>query len=236
MAHEPKWECLSLTLKRLMASGAAEKDAKRDLCNAIADKKIRLRLRFAWRPTTQDFLTGRDKPDTEIRYVKKVQIPAILKPGDFDWQRSQVRKPALWRKRKIRGPSGSFLGNWRVIEIARYRADDPLPHSQRGGRCLTYQHRVELHSADVTKILIGPAEQDTPDEQERALAQLLPDLGPKTRAIAEIIIELGLKHIMQLPSKKARNKEIIEGLQKKGHKIPAYPERSIQRLLALLRQ
>ena len=57
---------------------------------------------------------------------------------------------------------------------------------------------MELHSADVTKILIGPAEQDTHDEQERALAQLLPDLGPKTRAIAEIIIELGPKYIQAI--------------------------------------
>jgi hypothetical protein len=128
MACESKWECLSLALKRVMASGAAEKDAKRDLCNATADRKIRLRLCFTWRPTTQDFLTGRDKPTTEIRYVKKVQIPAILKPGDFDWRRSQVWKPELWQR--IRGPSGSFFGNWQVIEIARYKAGDPLPHSQ----------------------------------------------------------------------------------------------------------
>ena len=114
MARESKWECLSLALKRVMASGAAEKDAKSDLCNATADGKIRLRLCFTWRPTTQDFLTGRDKPTREIRYVKKVQFRAILKPGDFDWRRSRVRKSGLWQS--IQGPSsGSFFGNWRVM-------------------------------------------------------------------------------------------------------------------------
>jgi hypothetical protein len=187
MAYESKWECLSLVLKRVMASGAAEKEAKRDLCNATADRKIRLRLRFTWRPTTQDFLTGRDKPDTEIRYVKKVQIPAILKPGDFDWRRSQVRKPELWRKRKIRGPSGSFLGNWRVIEIARYKAGDPLPHTQRGDRSLAYQHRVELYSADVTNVLCGGGM--IHDEQAGAITKLQSG-GAKSRGIKEAIKQL----------------------------------------------
>jgi hypothetical protein len=155
----PKWVRLSEALHRIMGTSVSEKQAKRDVCNALADRKIRLRFCFMWRPTAQDFLTGRDKPTTEIRYVKKGQIPAILKPGDFNWPRSQVRKPELWLK--IRGPSGSFFGNWRVIEIARYAPGDPFPHSQRGGRSLTYQRRVELHSADVLKVLC--TEEKAPD-------------------------------------------------------------------------
>jgi hypothetical protein len=143
------YESLPLALKRVMARGAAEKDAKRHLCNAIADRKIRLRLCFMWRPTRQDFLSGRDKPTREICYVKKGQIPGILKPSDFDWPRSRIRKPGLFQK--IRGPSGSFFGNWRLVESAHYAPGNRIPHSQRGRRSLAYQHRIELLSADVTE-------------------------------------------------------------------------------------
>ena len=214
-----------------MASGAAEKDAKSDLCNATADGKIRLRLCFTWRPTTQDFLTGRDKPTREIRYVKKVQIPAILKPGDFDWRRSRVRKSGLWQS--IQGPSsGSFFGNWRVIEIARYKAGDPLPHSQRGGRSLAYQHRVELHSADVTNVLGGG--RMIHDEQVGAITNLR---GAKSRGIEEAMKQLwppdGI-HPKGL-SAKDRNNKVRNQLIRNGSSVPKSLERAIQRVLKVLK-
>ena len=84
--------------------------------------------------------------------------------------------------------------------------------------------------------MVAPQHIGTASSFAAPMSQLLPKLGPKTRAIAEIIIEFGPKRILQLPSAKVRNKEIIDQLLKKGHKIPEYPERSIQRLLALLRQ
>ena len=228
MVCESKWERLSLALKRVMARGAAEKDAKRDLCNATADRKIRLRLCFTWRPTTQDFLTGRDKPTREIRYVKKVQIPDVVKPGDFDWWRSQVRKPELWQS--IRGPSGSFFGNWRVIEIAHYKAGDPLPHSQRGGRSLAYQHRVELHSADVTNVLCGG--RMIHDEQVGAITNLKSG-GAKSRGIEEAMNQLWPDGILPKGlSAKDRNKMIITQMIANGSSVSKSPERAIQRVKA----
>jgi hypothetical protein len=98
----PKWVRLSEALQCVMRTGVSEKQAKRDLCNALADRKIRLRFCYMWRPTAQDFLTGRDKPTMEVRRVANSQIPAILKPSDFNWRRSQVRQLDLWLK--IRGP------------------------------------------------------------------------------------------------------------------------------------
>ena len=77
MPHDAGWEWLSRALERVMTTGAAEVTAKRAICNEIADRKIQLRACFMRRRTFEDFLTRRDKPTREIRYVEKVQIPGI---------------------------------------------------------------------------------------------------------------------------------------------------------------
>jgi hypothetical protein len=225
MAYKSKWESLSLALKRVMDSGVAEKDAKRDLCNAIADRKIRLRLRFTWRPIIQEFLTGRDRPTTEVCYVRKVQIPSILKPGDFDWPRSRVRKPELWQN--TRGPSGSFFGNWRPAEIVRYNSGDPLPHSRRGGRALAYQHRVELNSRDVTDVLCGA-------ESYTERVNVVPSLrsgGAKTRGVIQAMDRLWPGGIPKGLSAKDRNKAIRTQLEIDESSIPQDLPRIVQRAL-----
>jgi hypothetical protein len=227
----PKWERLSESLRRVMATGVPEGRAKRAICNAIVDRKVRLRLHFTWRSTSETFLTGRDQPTSKVHCLRNEEISSELGPGDFDWQRSRIRKPGLWQN--VRGP-GSFFANWRVIETAHYGQANSLPDSQRGGRTLAYRHRLELRSADVTKNLIEPAEHDRYEKLERALAQLLPNLGPKQQAVAEIMLELGLKRILQSPTAKDRNKLIIDGLKEKGHGIREHPQRTIQRVLALL--
>jgi hypothetical protein len=146
----PKWEQLSEALQRVTGRGVTEKKAKRDICNSITDRKIRLRLLFRWRPTSQDFLTLRDQPAMEVHEIEDNEIPTILNLGDFDWSRSRIKKPGLWQN--VRGPSGSLFANWRVIETAHYGPVDPFPLVQRGGRSLAYQHRLELRKADVTKV------------------------------------------------------------------------------------
>jgi hypothetical protein len=230
----PKWERLSEALQRVTGTGVTEKKAKRDICEAIADRKIRLRLYFTWRPTSETFPTRRGQPTSKVHCLTNEEIPSVLRPGDFDWRRSRIWKSGVWQN--VRGPFGSLFANWRVIETAYYRQADSIPDRPGGGHSLAYQHRVELRSADVTKALkIRLAEQHARDVLER-LAQLLPELGPKTRAIAEIIIELGPKQVLRLPTAKDRNKVIVDQLAKKGHKIPENPERSIQRVLARLRQ
>jgi hypothetical protein len=227
----PNWVRLPEAV--LLGTSVSEKQAKRDLCNALADRKIRLRICFMWRPAAQDFLTGRDKPTT-VRYVKKSQIPAILKPGDFNWSRSQIRKTELW----------SFFGIWQVLESVHYAAGDPSPHYlQRGRRSLAYEHRVELHRADVLKVLCtgdkipdevatGRRGIDHPGEAGRgegraALADEDESIGAKTLGIIEAIKNLWPDGIIP---KGLSAKERDDAIKKEG---PIQQRSATGRFLAL---
>ena len=47
MAYTPDWLSLADTLQRLVSTGIAEEDAKNNLCRAMADRKIDVRVRIA---------------------------------------------------------------------------------------------------------------------------------------------------------------------------------------------
>jgi hypothetical protein len=137
-----------------MATGVAEVEAKRDICHAINDKKIKVRIYFVISPTNVERRSRRALSPREVRYLNGDQIPEGLEPGDFDWSQSRVRKP--WEE--VRSPSGSVLGHWQLIERSHYKRDDALPKSltspKRRPR-IAYLHRVDLFRDDVTNILIA---------------------------------------------------------------------------------
>ena len=95
MAYVPDWEGLADALKRVMSAGVAEEEAKTDICNAIADRHIRVRFH-----TSKVWAEG--KPGGSIGTAQtvcdgsEVDIPASLRRFDFDWQKS--RPVASWRK------------------------------------------------------------------------------------------------------------------------------------------
>lgn len=212
----PMWERVSVALQRVTETGVPERKAKRGLCNAIANRKIRLRLCFMWRATSETFLTRRDRPTREVHYLKKEEIPSILRPSDFDWRRSRLKRSGLWQS--IRGPSGSFFGNWRIIETAHYSHDAAIPHSQRGGRSLAYS--LELRSADVTKVF-----------NIAAVAQPKSSTGAKTMGLEEAVFALWPP--TGIPPKglsaKDRNNRIFNWLGAHGYSKPSV--RHIQRFL-----
>ena len=123
------WEQLSEALQRVMATGVTERKAKRDICQAIANRKIGLRLYFMMRPTRMDYLTCRDIPTRLVHRVKGDDIPPILRPGDFDWPRSASGRQELWQN--IRGPSGSSSEIGRSTRPRTTGKPMPLPDSQR---------------------------------------------------------------------------------------------------------
>jgi hypothetical protein len=44
MPYVPDWEPLAAALKRVMATGATDDDAKLDICRAVADRKVSVRV------------------------------------------------------------------------------------------------------------------------------------------------------------------------------------------------
>ena len=84
MAYTPDWEPLEDALKRVMAIGATEDQAKKDLCLAVADKKIRVRAKIA---ASDPELGG------GVFSGDWVRVPAHLRPVDFDWVGSRPFLP-----------------------------------------------------------------------------------------------------------------------------------------------
>lgn len=80
MAYTPDWEPLADALKRVMATGVSENEAKIGLCHAMADRKINVRVRIA----ASDYgMRGQVFSDGNVR------VPPHLMPGDLDWEQSR---------------------------------------------------------------------------------------------------------------------------------------------------
>jgi hypothetical protein len=67
-----------------MEIGASEEEAKTDVCRAVADRNINLRVRIA---SSGGSMRGR------VFSGGNVGVPAHLGPGDLDWVRSRPLKP-----------------------------------------------------------------------------------------------------------------------------------------------
>ena len=83
MTYEPDWESLQQSLTRLVSIGLDEQQVKIDLCNAVADEKIKLRI----------FLSDEDEELPGICLCgKEIGVPKRLRPADFDWNDSLPTK------------------------------------------------------------------------------------------------------------------------------------------------
>ena len=93
MAYVPDWERLSDALKRVMATGIAKDQAKRDICGAISDRKIKIRCLVE---KEEGFESFGERVVRTVRNGAEIEIPPHLKPSDFDWTKSHPRKP--WQR------------------------------------------------------------------------------------------------------------------------------------------
>ena len=93
MPYVPDWEPLAAALKRVMASGATDDDAKLDICRAVADRKVGVRVTVA---RSNDQAMG-----GMVLSGGNVDVPARLDPDDFDWVRSRPLKRWLVGPRLI---------------------------------------------------------------------------------------------------------------------------------------
>ena len=80
MAYVRKWVLLPDAVKLVMASGASRSEAKRDICAALVDGRIRFQPTIA-----DDFVFPRYLIDSLL-------VPPGLSPRDIDWARSRPKK------------------------------------------------------------------------------------------------------------------------------------------------
>ena len=74
MPYVPDWQPLAAALERVMATGATEDNAKLDICRAVADRKIDVRVRIA---ASEYNLGGRSFSDGNVG------VPLRLNPQGF---------------------------------------------------------------------------------------------------------------------------------------------------------
>jgi hypothetical protein len=99
MSYTSDWENLADALRRLVASGMSESEAKRDLCHAIADRKINIRGQLGPKNPMAIVAGGvrrtleRIPPQGAMLSADNIGVPSHLVPIDFDWERSRPSQP-----------------------------------------------------------------------------------------------------------------------------------------------
>jgi hypothetical protein len=180
MAYLPDWERLSDALSRVVAAGLSRPEAQRDICRAIADRKIRIRLQAAKAEIPEARWSGR-------AVGSHVVIPKDLGPRDLDWRKSLPKRP--WQH----GDHPFVQVHLTLIELftadvtlvlcAGSRAPDRSTKGKsrtrtqrsRGKRPLGHQ---EAHNASTS-----PRRNRTPSGQ---LRQMVRELRPQAQAPASV--------------------------------------------------
>jgi hypothetical protein len=165
MRYTPDFEPLADALKRVMASGLSEDQAKLDICGAVADGKVDVRVRVSI-AATDNAMRGR----VFYRSNRNVAVPPHLDSTDLDWVQSRPLKP------------------WQIGPAGPQRYSDPFWQWESQPLDL-----IELSTADIMSILnmtaAGPtnfirrSSKSGPGAKARgiedAINQLWPDEIPK---------------------------------------------------------
>jgi len=101
VAYVPEWEPLAKALTRVKVFGGNEHQAKADICNAVSDRKIAIRV----------VIDDRHRLDGGKTYSGgNVGVPPRLNPADFDWARSRPINP--WSIGPMPGQHYGWLSGW----------------------------------------------------------------------------------------------------------------------------
>jgi hypothetical protein len=112
MAYVSEWEWLSDAATRVMtAAGISNGEAQSDICQAIADGKVKIRGKLE-RHTTRPIRSD------AVLEGKEFEIPTDLKSEDLDWMRSRPVKPWF-----VQRGSSAHWGHWDLEWIKLSRAD-----------------------------------------------------------------------------------------------------------------
>jgi hypothetical protein len=202
MAYVPEWERLSEALARVVvASGLSRREAKHDICRAVADQKIRVRPRVEFiKRTIVDHQFEHQFARAYHRYVRQLldrsillEMPSQLSPQELDWNESRLKSEWLFQP----GMKG-FPGPPRYAAVG-----------------------IELRSADVTRVLC----------KEGPTVRATSSAGAKRRGIENAIDRLWPNGSPEGLSAKDRNRAILDQMGRDGSSKPANPERAVQRAL-----
>ena len=165
------WEHLANVLARLVATGIDEAQAKRNICCAIADRRVSIRFRVAGEE-------GIDSVGT-VRSGAEIEIPADLKPRDLDWHGSHLLKhwrnapqgknayiEIVWSDQSIECFQGANVNVPTHLQPSDFywensRPRKPWPIKMRGARLSEWRLfsrpalLIELLVSDINKVLCG---------------------------------------------------------------------------------
>jgi hypothetical protein len=128
VTYTPDWESIRKAADRIAAAGNPKQQAKIDLCLAITDHKIAVRLSLVSPPSL-----GSRK---QLLESPMLEVPRKLVPSDIDWRRSRpANSTDLWIDLSRR--SGEFI----TLHLARI---------QPFMGCIA--ESIEVKVADVTRV------------------------------------------------------------------------------------
>jgi hypothetical protein len=93
---------LADALQRVMAAGASEDESKTDLCRAMADRKIDVRVTIA---------ASDNERQGQVFSGGNVGVPPHLGPGDLEW--AQSRPLGQWLIGPRPGEHYTWIGGWK---------------------------------------------------------------------------------------------------------------------------
>jgi hypothetical protein len=190
VAYTPDWEPLADALERVIATGLGKEEVKVDLCGAVADGKIRIRVKVAAR-------AGRG----EVFANGNVGVPPRLKPADLDWVASRPFEP--WPIGPKLGEHYSWISGWenKRIDLIEVSTADLIEVLCRGS------------SVDARPTLQRPAG-DVPSSDAAAAR------GTKKKAILEAADQLWSGEIPKGLMSKQRDKMLQEQIRHNGGSAP----------------
>jgi hypothetical protein len=211
VTYKPTWEPIGDALDRIAAAGNPKTQAKSDLCLAISDRKITVRLHVISPPSL-----GSRK---QLLESPMLDVPRKLVPSDIDWRRSRPANPAdLWIDVSRRP------GEFNMIHLERFR---PFMGS--------IAELIEVRVADVVGIFCNPC--DVAKQPDPILAEQHPNRTFNRCAKRDRIMEFARKKwpdgIPEDVTAKECYRVIEEGLRDNGHPVPS--KRTLQRALSLVR-
>jgi hypothetical protein len=181
MAYPPEWERLPAALERAMTTaGLSIEEAKTDICQAIADGTIKIRVKLR-EHTTKHFTSK------SVLEGKSVEIPTNIKADDLDWERSRPVKP-WYVPRGSHGLHGHWNLEW--IELSRTDVTTVLCPTTKlretvqpasGGQNAKSRSRPALERAKRVIQQLYPAE--VPDQAAEPNAILCRRVGEKLKEL-----------------------------------------------------